>query len=103
MTPRLALAGLVLAAPLLGAATCTTPETITIPGPEVVRLVPAKVDPRLLQCMDVTPPTPDAIPEGTPDPMVAAILGTWARRYQMAWKDCRDNLKAIAETQAVAP
>ncbi|HEU4635421.1 MAG TPA: hypothetical protein VFS41_04540 [Edaphobacter sp.] len=88
--------------PLLSAALLLTGcanKVVTIPGPEVVRLVPAKVDPRLLQCMDVTPPTPDAIPEGTSDPMVAAILGTWAQRYQMAWKDCRAKLKAIEETQ----
>lgn len=96
---RLALAGLVLAAPLLGAATCTTPKVVTIPGPEVVRVVPAKVDPRLLSCMDVTPPAPDAIPENTPDPMVAAILGTWAQRYKLAWQSCRNALEAIRETQ----
>ena len=76
-------------------------KVVTIPGPEVVRLVPAKVDSRLLQCMEVDPPTPDAIPEGTSDPMVAAILGTWAQRYSMAWKDCKAKLKAIEDSQAM--
>jgi hypothetical protein len=74
-------------------------KVVTIPGPEVVRLVPAKVDPRLLSCMNVDPPPADAIPEGTPDPMVAAILGTWMNRYAMAWESCKAALDAIRATQ----
>jgi|GEM_PF-6814195 len=98
MTPRLALAGLL--APLLLIGGGCAQKVVTIPGPEVVRLVPAKVDPRLLTCMDVEKPIPDiAIPEGTPDTMVAAILGVWMRRYNMAWLDCKETLDAIRKTQ----
>jgi hypothetical protein len=97
MNIRLALAGLLVPLLLLGGG-CAQ-KVVTIPGPEVVRLVPAKVDPRLLSCMNVDPPTADAIPEGTSDPMVAAILGMWAKRYQMAWQDCAAKLDAIRTTQ----
>jgi hypothetical protein len=74
-------------------------KVVTIPGPEVVRLVPAKVDPRLLSCMNVDPPDPDLIQEDTPPSKVAAILGVVAQRYKMAWESCRDQLEAIRATQ----
>jgi hypothetical protein len=74
-------------------------KVVTIPGPEVVRLVPAKVDPRLLTCMNVDPPDPDLIQEDTPPSKIAAILGVVAQRYKMAWESCRDQLEAIRATQ----
>jgi hypothetical protein len=74
-------------------------KVVTIPGPEVVRLVPAKVDPRLLSCMNVDPPDPDLIQEDTPPSKVAAILGVALYRYKMGYDDCKAKLDAIRATQ----
>jgi len=74
-------------------------KIITIPGPEVVRLVPAKVDPRLLQCMAIDPPSLDLIPEDLPPAKVAAVLGVVMNRYKMGYDDCRAKLRAIEATQ----
>lgn len=75
-------------------------KVVTIPGPEVVRLVPAKVDPRMLQCMTVDLPSVDLIPEDMSPAMVAAVLGVQMNRFKMGWEDCKAKLRAIEETQA---
>lgn len=79
-------------------------KVVTIPGPEVVRLAPAKIDPRLLACMDVSDPKdPSEVKDGTPSAIIVGIIGVEAERYKLAWKSCRDNLAAIAASQNVTP
>jgi hypothetical protein len=74
-------------------------KVVTIPGPEVVRLVQAKEDPRLLECMQIDLPSVDLIPEELPPEKVAAVLGVLMNRYKMGWEDCRAKLAAIRAAQ----
>jgi len=92
--------GLAIAmAMFLGGCPGPTEKIVSIPGPEVIRLVPAKTDHRLLHCMDVDAPSVDLIPVGMDPAMVAAVLGVVANRYELAWKDCKGKLKAIEDTE----
>lgn len=89
---------LLLAVPCLSACH-SSPRIQTIPGPEIVRLVPADVDPRLLICMDVDPADPATLPDGLTAPEVVGRVGVEAERYKLAWKDCKRQLEAIRAQQ----
>jgi hypothetical protein len=92
--------------PLLSAALLLqgcTEKVVTIPGPEVVRLVPARIDPRLLQCMDVPDPQVEDIPENVGAPHAMAIMAVIMQRFRMGYLSCRSALRAIEETQAAQP
>jgi hypothetical protein len=89
-----------LSAALSLSACASKPVLQPIPGPEVVRLVPAKVDPRLLACMDVEPADPASITSGLTAPEVVGRIGVEAERYKLAWKDCKRQIEAIRKQQA---